>query len=604
MEGATLEAGTATAAFTLPPGDRRSFDWPIAVQTDSDAVTVTLTAGSVTASDAVRVVLPVRRYQTPEVVATAGTVPATGRVESIVVPHAAGDDGELLLNLEPSLAAGMLEGMDYLAHYPYECNEQTVSRFLPNLLTVRALRALDIENAALESQLSFQVGVAVQRLASRQNDDGGWGYWPNQKSSPFITSYVLWGLAMADEFGYAVPSLSLDAATSYLQRQFVAPADVTAVVRLNELAFTHFVLAEIDVGDPGRASTLYDERERLSLYGKAFLAMALAKTNRTETEDPRVETLLDDLFAGAQFSATGAAWHEREDDWANMSSDTRTSAIVLTAFLRLEPDQPMLDQAVRRLMSTRQAGRWRTTQENAWAIMALTDWMVTTNELAADYRWTASLNAASLGSGTFGPDNLDARVTLRAAVRDLLRDQANVLSITRDRDAGRLYYTTHLRYYLDALAVDARDRGLTVDRRLEIDGVPVDSADVGDVISVTVTLVAPADRHHLLVEVPLPAGAEPIDASLATESREIEPPLLQAVDIDGSRFRRWEPAYIDIRDDRVALFATYLPAGTYEYTFLMRAAVPGEYRMLPVHAEQMYFPEVWGRSAGGLFTVR
>jgi uncharacterized protein YfaS (alpha-2-macroglobulin family) len=32
--------------------------------------------------------------------------------------------------------------------------------------------------------------------------------------------------------------------------------------------------------------------------------------------------------------------------------------------------------------------------------------------------------------------------------------------------------------------------------------------------------------------------------------------------------------------------------------------LPGEYRILPAYAEQMYFNEVWGRSAGGLFSVR
>ena len=51
------------------------------------------------------------------------------------------------------------------------------------------------------------------------------------------------------------------------------------------------------------------------------------------------------------------------------------------------------------------------------------------------------------------------------------------------------------------------------------------------------------------------------------------------------------------------LFATYLPRGTYEYTYLIRASLPGEYRVIPTHAYEMYFPEVFGRSDGGLFTI-
>jgi hypothetical protein len=58
-----------------------------------------------------------------------------------------------------------------------------------------------------------------------------------------------------------------------------------------------------------------------------------------------------------------------------------------------------------------------------------------------------------------------------------------------------------------------------------------------------------------------------------------------------------------MRDEKVVLFATYLPKGTYEYTYLMRASVPGEFLTMPALAYEMYFPEVFGRSDGGRFAV-
>jgi uncharacterized protein YfaS (alpha-2-macroglobulin family) len=66
-------------------------------------------------------------------------------------------------------------------------------------------------------------------------------------------------------------------------------------------------------------------------------------------------------------------------------------------------------------------------------------------------------------------------------------------------------------------------------------------------------------------------------------------------------WRYW--AYSDLRDDRVAVFATFLGKGTYEYTYMLRASVAGEFRAAPARAYEMYFPEVMGRSAGGVFTV-
>jgi uncharacterized protein YfaS (alpha-2-macroglobulin family) len=47
----------------------------------------------------------------------------------------------------------------------------------------------------------------------------------------------------------------------------------------------------------------------------------------------------------------------------------------------------------------------------------------------------------------------------------------------------------------------------------------------------------------------------------------------------------------------------YLPAGTYEYVYHARATVPGVYRVMPPTAQEQYFPEVYGRGAGSLFTV-
>ena len=59
-----------------------------------------------------------------------------------------------------------------------------------------------------------------------------------------------------------------------------------------------------------------------------------------------------------------------------------------------------------------------------------------------------------------------------------------------------------------------------------------------------------------------------------------------------------------MRDEKVVLFAEYLPRGSYEYTYLMRAGVAGEFYVTPTTAYAMYAPEVFGRSDGGRFTVQ
>ena len=46
--------------------------------------------------------------------------------------------------LAPSLAVAMLDALPYLIEYPYGCTEQTMSRFLPAVITARTLAELGL----------------------------------------------------------------------------------------------------------------------------------------------------------------------------------------------------------------------------------------------------------------------------------------------------------------------------------------------------------------------------------------------------------------------------------------------------------------------------
>jgi hypothetical protein len=250
--------------------------------------------------------------------------------------------------------------------------------------------------------------------------------------------------------------------------------------------------------------------------------------------------------------------------------------------------------------------------------------MVSTGELEGDFGYVVTLNGETLGEGdvtqadALGPvaqgHRVDETRKLEAAIADLLLDKANRLEITRLPPAdgqtgeGRLYYSAYLRYFLPVEDVKALSRGIVVGRQYSPVDAPeewVSEAVVGDVIKVKLTIVAPNDLHYVVVEDPLPAGCEGVDQSLKTTSVVGESPELERVD-DWDRWGWgwWWFSHTEMRDEKVALFATYLPKGTYEYTYLMRASVPGEFLTMPTLVYEMYFPEVFGRSDGGKFVVK
>ena len=172
--------------------------------------------------------LPVYRYSTPEVVATAGQLSEPGlRQEIIQLPRDFDPtQGELTVQIDGSLTAASQDALDYLEHYPYECVEQTVSRFLPNVVTWQALDEMGIERPELRQKLAQMVGVGLQRLYAQQHYDGGWGWWVYDESNPYLTAYVLQGMMEAHRAGFVVDEDVMDKAAAYLRDELPSVSQV------------------------------------------------------------------------------------------------------------------------------------------------------------------------------------------------------------------------------------------------------------------------------------------------------------------------------------------------------------------------------------------
>jgi uncharacterized protein YfaS (alpha-2-macroglobulin family) len=319
-------------------------------------------------------------------------------------------------------------------------------------------------------------------------------------------------------------------------------------------------------------------------------------------------------MSSAIMHAADAHWEEGEQDYWNMSSDTRTTALALQALVRADPNNFLVPNAVRYLMAQRDEGHWRTTQESALTLIALSEYIGQSGELEADYSYRASLDGVTLKEGAVNRDNLKDPISMVVSLADLKLGNQSQLTLQRQAAAGqsgkgRLYYTLRMRYYQDAAAVQPLDKGIGVQREyvavdtdtLTPTGQLVTQAKLSDVVQVRLTLTVPEDVQYLAVEDMLPAGLEPLDTSLKTTSAAAQGAELQNAGEEQPYW--WYFTETAIHDNRVALFARDLPKGTYHYTYLARATSAGAFKTLPATAYQMYAPEVFGRSAGAMFTV-
>ncbi len=610
-------SGPATQTISLDNGKQTYVTWNVTVPNASQRVDLVFSAQGGNFQDASRPTLgsldnngiPVYRYEAPETVGTAGDLPSEGSLtEAIMLPDQfAVTSGELSVKIEPSLAAGMIAGLDYLENYPYECTEQTVSRFLPNLYAYQALQAAGLPNSALAERLNGLVNTALQRLYNQQNSDGGWGWWSVNKSDPLTSAYVVLGLTEAQKTDDQVDASVLGRGITYLQLQGLGDFSNTkrdAVTSRNRQAFILYALANAGQPDVNKTVTLYDQRQWLSLYAQGFLAQTL---QMIDPQDPRLDTMRSELVDAASLSATGAHWQEHSADFFNWNTDTRSTAIVLDTLIQLDPNNPINANTVRWLMHTRKEGHWESTQETVWAIKALTSWVRATGDLQADYAFGVALNGKDLAKGQVSPGAVMETQTLRVQVSDLLQGEINALVFARTAGSGHLYYTTHLTVDLPVPQIQALDQGIVLQRRYFMEGDlknPVTEAKQGDILTVQLTIVAPNDMHFLLVNDPLPAGLEAVDTSLKSSPVPTAPDQYDWKQVDSQGWGWWYFPHAELRDEKVVLSTDYLPAGTYVYTYQARASTPGEFQVIPPTGQEFYFPEVYGRGDGSLFTIK
>ncbi len=119
-----------------------------------------------------------------------------------------------------------------------------------------------------------------------------------------------------------------------------------------------------------------------------------------------------------------------------MNTDTRSTAIVLDALVKLDPENQLNPNVVRWLMVARKDGIWETTQETGWSLIALTDWMAYTKELEANYDYATWINNQEQTAGHIGQADVDKPIVLKIAVADLLTDTGNRLTIGRGEGRG------------------------------------------------------------------------------------------------------------------------------------------------------------------------
>lgn len=462
--------------------------------------------------------------------------------------------------------------LQYLLGYPHGCLEQTTSKVFP-LLYFDDLARLAEPDLFKKNSVEYYVEEGISKIANMQLASGAFLYWPQGSyQNNWSSVYAAHFLVEARKAGYTVHDRVFDRMIDAM-RSFARDYRVGYYDEYQSAVYANYVLAL--AGKPDRSTLFYlkdNAINQLSDYSRFQLVGALAMAG--DLADAR-QLMPKTILA----SDTLKRW----ESGGNFNSPIRARAIMLDVLAEVEPTSPLIPKLVESLSkAVTPRGCWYTTQENAYALMAIGK--VMKKQTDANFTGVVELNGAPLSQIDKGDFNFHAKDWAGKEV---------TISIS---GGGTCYFYWRADGLPSTLKVDEYDNDIQVRRRyLDEDGNPVNYSQLrqGDMVIAEITVRALSETlDNVAVIDMLPAAFE------------IENPRLQSRrGITWIGDKAYNPLYMDIRDDRMVLYGNFAYGKEQKCYYGIRVVSEGSFVLPPVRAEAMYAPMKASVSSSGRIEV-
>lgn len=455
-------------------------------------------------------------------------------------------------------APGVLAALD---RYPYGCTEQITSKALPLLYFDDVAAALDLPDA---DNIKLRIEQAVAEVLTNQSANGSFGLWGPVEygGDMWLDAFVTDFLSRARSQGYVVPDTAFRNALDNLRNQVNYYADFDQGGEA--LAYALMVLAREG------AAAVGDLRYYADVKGDAFatpIAMAqLGAALASYGDQPRADAMF--RRAGSALDALKGRAQEQIFR-ADYGTDYRDAAAVLT--LAVEAGSTAIDREALTDRIATTSGL--STQEATWALLASNALIdrngaegILINGAEAKGALVRVLNAANTAPTVVKNTGADTTLTL------------TTYGVPSEPEpAGGTGYAIVRNYYtLDGQPAALED--LAVGTRL-----------------VTVLEVTPFGRGEarVMVDDPLPAGFEIDNPNLMSGSNEVLANLGLEIEVAHSEFRQ----------DRFLTAIDRHDNTPFRLAYVVRAISPGTFHHPAAAVEDMYRPDLTGRTETGTVTI-
>ncbi|GHV87407.1 hypothetical protein AGMMS50255_7030 [Spirochaetia bacterium] len=557
------------------------------------------------------------------------TVTTTGQVgrddnsgtEAVVIPSFADNGvGNLSVTLDATRLSLLESAVQYLFHYPYGCMEQRSAAILPLVVFGEYLDDFNLRN-----DVANPVRVVEDELkswAKVQLPNGGFPYWPSGLKADFYVSLrIAHIIAIAKTKEMDIPaSFKVDQLQAYLNTAYQEiqgwrsnSQNYYSQSYLQSYMLYVFAL----LGEPVDTSRLREilSRDNVDPSVLAFAGMTYRATGRNAeaaTTAQRLRNLLRPTARGVDITDPIA-----KSRYSFYGGAVEQLALTLEFFAQQYPGDQLNTRLLFSLLENKRAGGFWASTAVTVRVLSAVDALIRAENLAdTDVTGTVTLAGNELLSAAF--KGLAAKSQTRtfdfkdAPLSNLGRDSMQPLVFNR-QGTGSLYYTASLTYAIPAELQSFRDEGLGV--FLSIYDVNTDEEVKGSALMsgktyrARVRVSSTRDRTYMALRVPIPSGAEILDAAFVTtaaytdSNQRDRDAQAGAGSAPGAGNNRSWISHQAILDNEIQYFWDTFNKGENTVSFLFRAVRHGVYPTPPVQAECMYESEIFGRSTGLIYTI-
>jgi uncharacterized protein YfaS (alpha-2-macroglobulin family) len=567
LTASNLDVAANEVSLDIPAHGEARADWTATVKSPG-SVKLKVGARSDEYADAMERTFTAYEHGIEKFISKSGKTRSDDTTVTLVLPRERKPAStSLTVQVTPGMAVTMLDALPYLINYPYGCTEQTMSRFLPTVVTAKTLHDLGLKPEDIAGRVFGGIETSsaaathpdgkrsldemdkmseacLNRLYDFQHGDGGWGWWKEDDSDHWMTAYVVWGLSLARDADVDLKGGRMRDGEEYLNLHLVDEKDNydMQAFMLHALAAAKDPHSRITKFQQAAFDNLWKNRDQLNAYSRALLALSAHDYGFDDQAHTLIENLengviRDDrpdqsILMGNNGSTPAptvmgtAHWGEDGFYWRWSDGGVEATAFALRALMAIDPTNQLVEPVSNWLIKNRRGAQWNNTRDTAIAVLALNDYLRASGELQGDAAFQIFVNGTQVAERKISGADIISAPSQFEIDTNLITD-TNEIRIVRTSGSGPLYFAANGKFFSTEEPITPAGNEIFVKREYYklvphptlLKGFVEDREPLGDGDSVTsgervetiLTIEAKNDYDYLMFEDLKPAGFEAVE---------------------------------------------------------------------------------------------